>query len=77
MVFDLHEFVYKYSSMKRIILLLLVVIFLGTAASAQAKKESKTKSEKTSTIPQKMHNVIHPKHKKYSGHKSKHKSSTK
>jgi hypothetical protein len=63
--------------MKRIIVLLLVVIFLGSTASAQSKRESKTKSERTTTIPQKMHNIIHPKHKRYSGHKSKHKRSTK
>jgi hypothetical protein len=62
--------------MKKILILSFFLFALGGIASAQ-KKESKAKSEKTSTIPQKVHNVIHPKHKKYSGHKTKHKSSTK
>ena len=62
--------------MKRFIIAIVVLFALSTTASAQ-KKETKTKSEKTTTVPQKVHNVIHPKHKKYSGHKTKHKTSTK
>ncbi|MFL5789164.1 MAG: hypothetical protein ACJ748_13985 [Flavisolibacter sp.] len=63
--------------MKQFILAVVVLFALNSSASAQTKKDSKTKSEKTTTVPQKVHNVIHPKHKRYSGHKSKHKTSTK
>jgi len=58
--------------MKKIIVFLFVATLACTAASAQEKKE--TKSKHTSTVPQKMHNAIHPRHKKYSGHKTKHKT---
>jgi hypothetical protein len=63
--------------MKQFILAVVVLFALNSSASAQTKKDSKTKSEKTTTVPQKVHNVIHPKHKRYSGHKSKHKTTTK
>ena len=63
--------------MKKLIIAILILFALSNSASAQVKKESKTKSEKTSTVPQKVHNIIHPKHKRYSGHKAKHKSDTK
>lgn len=65
--------------MKKILILFFVAFLAGGAASAQTKKTKKktetteTKVKRTTTIPQKVHNVIHPKHKKYSGHKIKHK----
>lgn len=35
------------------------------------KTETKVKSKPTSTIPQKVNNVVRPKHKKYKGRKTK------
>ena len=61
--------------MKKLLLLFFIAFGLSVAAQAQTKTERKTKKERTSTIPQKVHNVIHPKHKKYNGYKSKHKVS--
>ncbi len=66
--------------MKKIIVLLFATILIGGAASAQVKKtetKTETKSKPTTTVPQKVHNVIHPHHKKYSGHKTKHKTEVK
>ncbi len=57
--------------MKKIIVIMLLSAF-GVASFAQervVKKEDKVK--RTSTIPQKVHNVFH-KHKHYSGYKVKH-----
>ena len=70
--------------MKKLLFALTFFCALGLTASAQ-KKEVKandkkvkvetphheTKVKKTSTPTQKVHNVIHPKHKKYSGVKVK------
>ncbi|MEO6071499.1 MAG: hypothetical protein ABIN57_04190 [Chitinophagaceae bacterium] len=36
--------------------------------------ESKDKVKSTSTVPQKMHNAVRPKHKKHHARKTKHKS---
>lgn len=69
--------------MKRLMIILLAIFTLNVVASAQTEvkkkrihgdHESKTKTERTTTVPQKMHNIIHPKHKRYSGVKEKHKS---
>ncbi len=73
----------KIQVMKRLIISLLVILALTISASAQKETkrkkihghhESKSKTERTSTVPQKVHNIIHPKHKKYSGVKKKHKT---
>ena len=63
--------------MKKLLLGLILLCFVATVASAQEHKRktetSKTKSKRTTTVPQKVHNVIHPHKKHYSGHKYKHK----
>jgi hypothetical protein len=63
--------------MKKVLIAILVLVAVSTTASAQTRKESKTKADRTTTVPQKVHNVIHPKHKRYSGRKTKHKTTTK
>ena len=64
--------------MKKLLFALCLVCFTGAMATAQDGKKKKvetanteTKVKKTSTPTQKVHNVIHPKHKKYSGVKAK------
>ena len=67
--------------MKKFLMLLGVIVFISTASDAQttpAKVKVETahtevKAKPTSTVSQKVHNVIHPKHKKYSGYKVKRK----
>lgn len=67
--------------MKKLLLTSAFIIGIAYMGSAQTtpptqptqkhetKKETKTKP--TSTVPQKAHNMIRPRHKKYSGHKTK------
>lgn len=55
--------------MKKILVFLCSALLIAGAASAQQKHSVKVKH--TSTVPQKVHNVIHHKHKRYSGHKVK------
>jgi hypothetical protein len=67
--------------MKKLLLTSAFIIGLAAISSAQTtqttqptqKQETKkeTKTKPTSTVPQKAHNMIRPKHKKYSGHKTK------
>ncbi|GAA4736981.1 hypothetical protein [Flavisolibacter ginsenosidimutans] len=69
--------------MKKILLSLLFFSALGFAASAQTEvkatgkkvkvenKHHKKKLKRTSTPTQKVHNLVRPKHKKYSGVKVK------
>jgi hypothetical protein len=60
--------------MKRVTTLFVALICCMTFAFAQTKTEvvkNETKTKKTSTIPQKVHNVFSKK-KKYSGTKTKH-----
>ena len=45
------------------------------AKTAGTKMDTKVKSKPTSTVPQKVNNIVRPKHKKYSGHKTKEKTS--
>lgn len=56
--------------MKKLIIAIVALFTITLTASAQT---TKTKREHTSTVPQKVHNVIYPHHKRYSGHKVKHK----
>ena len=70
--------------MKKVVLSLFVVSALGLTAAAQTETKhtdkkmkvetphSETKVKKTSTPEQKVHNVVHPKHKEYNGTKVKH-----
>lgn len=71
--------------MKKILLSFLVLFALGFTAAAQNKEVkatdkkvkvetsiAKSKVKKTSTPRQKVHNVLHPRRKKYSGVKVKH-----
>ncbi len=46
-----------------------------TTMQTTPKKETKMKSKPTTTVPQKVNNVVRPKHKKYKGHKTKSKTS--
>ena len=58
--------------MKKIALTLMMVVAIAVTSFAQqvvVKKEDKVK--KTTTVPQKVHNLF-SKHKKYSGTKTKH-----
>ncbi|HYD19919.1 MAG TPA: hypothetical protein VEB40_00480 [Flavipsychrobacter sp.] len=64
--------------MKKLLFALCLVCFTGVMATAQDNKKKKTetantetKVKKTTTPKEKVHNVIHPKHKKYSGVKAK------
>ncbi len=57
--------------MKNLLMLLFVSLSFAAVSNAQAV-EHKTKVKRTSTVPQKVHNVFHPKHKKHSGYKIKH-----
>ncbi|MCJ8210940.1 hypothetical protein MUY27_14575 [Mucilaginibacter sp. RS28] len=59
--------------MKKLIYLLLLTAFTTTAVMAQTTVVTKneTKTKRTSTLPQKVHNIFHKK-KKYSGTKTKH-----
>lgn len=71
--------------MKKILVSLLILSAVSFSASAQVIEKkttdkkvkvetptTKNKVKKTSTPGQKVHNVIHPKHKRYSGVKVKH-----
>ena len=71
--------------MKKILLSLTIVCAINLSAAAQSTEvkandkkvkvessDEKTKIKKTSTPGQKVHNLIHRKHKKYSGVKVKH-----
>lgn len=64
--------------MKQLLFALCLVCFTGMVATAQEGKKKKTetattetKVKKTSSPKQKVHNVIHPKHKQYNGVKVK------
>lgn len=59
--------------MKKLIALLLMVCTIGVTAFAQKVVEKKDKVRRTSTLPQKAHNLF-SKHKHYSGYKTKHKT---
>lgn len=54
--------------MKKLIFLLMLSLSIGTATFAQKVEE---KVKKTSTVPQKVHNIF-SKHKRYNGYKTKH-----
>jgi len=70
--------------MKKFLLALFFLAAIGLSASAQKEvkandkklkvetRRHKTKVKKTSTPTQKVHNLVRPKHKKYSGVKVKH-----
>jgi hypothetical protein len=58
--------------MKKLLFLLMLGGTLSVAATAQDKAKEETKVKKTSTVGQKVHNTF-SKHKKYKGHKVKHK----
>lgn len=57
-------------------LIVAAVLFVGiTAAHAQTTHGTeKVEVSKTSTLPEKVHNVVDPKHKEYSGYKVKKKT---
>jgi hypothetical protein len=81
-VFLLLSVPYNKLNMKKLFFCLMLAGFCVTAAVAQTtpKKKVETsagevKVKPTSTPTQKVHNVIHPKHKKYSGVKAKAKTS--
>lgn len=70
--------------MKRILLILFILSVVGVSASAKTtvtktndkkvkveNKHVKYKARKTATPAQKVHNLVHPKRKKYSGVKIK------
>jgi hypothetical protein len=58
--------------MKKILFLMMLAVTISVAAMAQGKvTKNETKVRKTSTLPQKVHNVF-SKHKHYSGTKIKH-----
>jgi len=57
--------------MKKLIVLLLMVFIFGSAIFAQTVVKKEDKVVRTSTLPQKVHNVFH-KHKHYNGYKVKH-----
>lgn len=74
---------FRKNNMKKILLSLTVLCAIGFSAAAQEVKANdkkvkiessteKTKIKKTSTPGQKVHNLFHRKHKKYSGVKVKH-----
>ncbi len=71
--------------MKKILLLVSIGVFISVASNAQTTPpkvkvetaNTEVKAKPTSTIPQKINNVIRPKHKKYSGYKVKRKVSHK
>ena len=79
--------------MKKIILSVFMAGAISLMASAQTKpvakpvhavhqtqtdpKNTKVKSKPTTTVPQKVNNIVRPKHKKYSGHKTKTKKTNK
>lgn len=74
----------KNSNMKKLLLSLAILCAISFTAAAQTEVKAndkkvkiessteKTKIKKTSTPGQKVHNLIHRKHKKYSGVKVKH-----
>lgn len=57
--------------MKKAILLAMMVCAIGLSASAQTVVKKEDKVKKTTTVPQKVHNLF-SKHKHYSGTKTKH-----
>lgn len=58
--------------MKKTLLLIMLMITVSVASFAQQKvTKDETKVKKTSTVPQKVHNIF-SKHKHYSGTKVKH-----
>jgi hypothetical protein len=61
----------KHSTMKKLILLLTMVCTIGLTAFAQTVTKKVDKEKRTTTVPQKVHNVF-SKHKHYSGYKTKH-----
>jgi hypothetical protein len=64
--------VYKSSNpMKKLTATLMMALAIAVTSSAQEVVKKTDKVKKTTTIPQKVHNVF-SKHKKYSGTKTKH-----
>jgi hypothetical protein len=62
----------NYKTMKKLLFLLVFAVTVSVGAHAQQKEvKNETKVKKTTTIPQKVHNVF-SKHKHYSGTKVKH-----
>jgi peptidoglycan hydrolase CwlO-like protein len=57
--------------MKKAILLAMMFCVIGLSAFAQTVVKKEDKVKKTTTVPQKVHNVF-SKHKHYSGTKTKH-----
>jgi Ni/Co efflux regulator RcnB len=59
--------------MKKLLFAVCLTCFAGAMAQAQDGKKTttETKVKHTSTPKQKVHNVVHPKHKQYSGVKAK------
>lgn len=57
--------------MKNKLFALMLTLGIATCSFAQVTVKNETKTKRTSTLPQKVHNVFH-KHKHYSGYKTKH-----
>jgi hypothetical protein len=58
--------------MKKLLFVLMLTIGVATMSFAQqVTVKNETKTKRTSTLPQKVHNVFHKK-KHYSGYKTKH-----
>ena len=57
--------------MKKLILILTMICTVGLTAFAQEVVKKVDKEKRTTTVPQKVHNVF-SKHKHYNGYKTKH-----
>ena len=61
----------KTTTMKKILALIVMLCTIAATSFAQTVVKKEDKVKRTSTLPQKVHNVFH-KHKHYSGYKVKH-----
>lgn len=60
--------------MKKLLALSAVIVGLTLAQAQESKPKEKEEVKKTSTIPQKINNVVNPHHKKHNGYKVKRKT---
>lgn len=60
--------------MKKLFAILTLFVGLAITQAQTTKPKEKEEVKKTTTVPQKVHNVLHPRHKHHNGYKIKRKT---